>query len=243
MVQNTGQQSRPTRSGGEGTAATCIFKTGDHTGPSEGRTASTAMSAAATSASPTITRSHSTRQASYEPSSVNRPTGAQSSATKPTISSLNSHRSTSRTYTHDATLPSHPVALANVARRDLETSNVGQPSSCQRSSSRDRPSESRQYHRSDSGRAHHRTHSRPGSSRNSTEMSAATTAVPNGATTPVQAENTVERPVPTSHVSSGKRRTSIQTQTGTWALGKTIGQGSMGKVKLAKNLETGEQVK
>jgi hypothetical protein len=34
----------------------------------------------------------------------------------------------------------------------------------------------------------------------------------------------------------------ISTPTGQWALGKTIGAGSMGKVKIAKNMETGEQV-
>lgn len=39
-----------------------------------------------------------------------------------------------------------------------------------------------------------------------------------------------------------RRRTTITTPTGQWALGKTIGAGSMGKVKLAKNTETGEQV-
>ncbi|KAH7388609.1 serine/threonine protein kinase-like protein Kin1 [Pyrenochaeta sp. MPI-SDFR-AT-0127] len=39
-----------------------------------------------------------------------------------------------------------------------------------------------------------------------------------------------------------KRRTTITApSTGTWALGKTIGAGSMGKVKLAKHIETGEQ--
>lgn len=39
-----------------------------------------------------------------------------------------------------------------------------------------------------------------------------------------------------------RRRTTITAPSGQWALGKTIGAGSMGKVKLAKNLETGEQV-
>lgn len=43
-------------------------------------------------------------------------------------------------------------------------------------------------------------------------------------------------------VPQSKRRTTITTSSGQWALGKTIGAGSMGKVKLAKNLETGEQV-
>lgn len=39
-----------------------------------------------------------------------------------------------------------------------------------------------------------------------------------------------------------RRRTMITASSGQWALGKTIGAGSMGKVKLAKNVESGEQV-
>lgn len=47
----------------------------------------------------------------------------------------------------------------------------------------------------------------------------------------------------TTSSSQPKRRTTISAPaTGTWALGKTIGAGSMGKVKLAKNNATGEQV-
>jgi serine/threonine protein kinase len=42
--------------------------------------------------------------------------------------------------------------------------------------------------------------------------------------------------------SAGRRRTTLDTQTGRWGLGKTIGAGSMGKVKLARNLDSGEQV-
>jgi hypothetical protein len=34
----------------------------------------------------------------------------------------------------------------------------------------------------------------------------------------------------------------IATPTGQWSLGKTLGAGSMGKVKVGKHLETGEQV-
>lgn len=45
-----------------------------------------------------------------------------------------------------------------------------------------------------------------------------------------------------NYAQMGRRRTSITTQTGTWQLGKTIGQGSMGKVKVARNAETGETV-
>lgn len=40
----------------------------------------------------------------------------------------------------------------------------------------------------------------------------------------------------------GKSRTTIPAQSGNWILGKTIGAGSMGKVKLARRAEGGEQV-
>lgn len=40
----------------------------------------------------------------------------------------------------------------------------------------------------------------------------------------------------------GRSRTVIPAQTGHWMLGKTIGAGSMGKVKLAKRAEGGEEV-
>jgi hypothetical protein len=42
--------------------------------------------------------------------------------------------------------------------------------------------------------------------------------------------------------SSSRKRAYITCSTGSWQLGKTIGAGSMGKVKLARNQETGEQV-
>lgn len=41
----------------------------------------------------------------------------------------------------------------------------------------------------------------------------------------------------------GRSRTVIPAQTGHWLLGKTIGAGSMGKVKLAKRAEGGEEVR
>ncbi|KAH8598922.1 hypothetical protein B0O99DRAFT_505278 [Bisporella sp. PMI_857] len=45
-----------------------------------------------------------------------------------------------------------------------------------------------------------------------------------------------------SRHSSRKSRTTIPAPTGNWVLGKTIGAGSMGKVKLARRIEGGEQV-
>jgi hypothetical protein len=56
------------------------------------------------------------------------------------------------------------------------------------------------------------------------------------------AASTKSAQAPPASAGQPKRRTMITTPTGQWALGKTIGAGSMGKVKIAKNVETGEQV-
>ena len=61
--------------------------------------------------------------------------------------------------------------------------------------------------------------------------------------TPSSARTAAEPPAQVSGTSTTRKRTEIDAQTGKWSLGKTIGAGSMGKVKLAKNLETGEQVR
>jgi hypothetical protein len=199
------------------------------------------MSTTASSTLPTVVRSQSTHvQAAYASSSSGPPARTRSNAARPTSSSHHSHRSSPRSYPHDTPPTANQAALANVAQRDFEITNVAMPSSSRRSSSRDGQPD----YRSDASRSHQRTSSRPGSSRNSTDMSGATTVV-NGGPTSIPQPATVtysERPQASSQPSSGRRRTSIATSTGTWLLGKTIGQGSMGKVKLAKNLETGEQV-
>ncbi|KAI9839941.1 MAG: hypothetical protein M1819_000133 [Sarea resinae] len=76
-------------------------------------------------------------------------------------------------------------------------------------------------------------------------MSGVAPAAPNGVSTPAQAPPASvehgDRSVPANN-GAAKRRTTITAQTGQWALGRTIGAGSMGKVKLARNIETGEQV-
>jgi len=60
-----------------------------------------------------------------------------------------------------------------------------------------------------------------------------TTVANGGGAAPVATALNLGRP--------GKSRTVIPTQTGNWVLGKTIGAGSMGKVKLAQRVEDGEQ--
>ena len=139
------------------------------------------------------------------------------------------HRSHSQSYRGPPASPQAAQHLAHVARRDFEQTHTAQPPPSHRNSSRDRAGPSR----SDSTRSHHRTSSR--TDRYASIDAAATQQPPT---------NGIVRDA-TSHgmpPASGRRRTTITTSTGTWQLGKTIGAGSMGKVKLAKNQETGEQV-
>jgi hypothetical protein len=129
------------------------------------------------------------------------------------------HRSQSTTSRPTGHAPSRhqQTGLNNVARRDYEQSNVAQEQPSRRSEDPGRPETTRRSH-----------------SRYASDASTASAMPINGVA--ADARPGQSQPV-------NKRRTTITApSTGTWALGKTIGAGSMGKVKLAKNLETGEQV-
>ncbi|KAA6411135.1 MAG: serine threonine kinase Kin1 [Lasallia pustulata] len=195
------------------------------------------MSAAST-ASPAIVRSSSSRRSqAYTAPASDRPLRPQSTAIKSTAQSYSHTRGPSA---------SQQASLAGVARRDYENTNLARPPSSRRSSSRDGSyAAPPPTTRTESTRSTHRNSSRPGHSRYSSDMSQTPTVVANGGSTLGRASS-VSRAQNDGAVqasSSGtKRRTTITAATGDWTLGKTIGQGSMGKVKLAKNLETGEQV-
>ncbi|KAF1946108.1 Pkinase-domain-containing protein [Clathrospora elynae] len=106
--------------------------------------------------------------------------------------------------------------LSNVARRDYEQSNVAQEQPSRRSEDPARTEPSRRPH-----------------SRYASDASTTSAMPTNGVTADAR---------PGQAQANNKRRTTITgPSTGTWALGKTIGAGSMGKVKLAKHAETGEQ--
>jgi serine/threonine protein kinase KIN1/2 len=191
------------------------------------------MSTVASPPSPTVVRSQSTSRS--QPATYSTPP-----APSRTRSTHHSHRSGSRTYSHDTPPIANSAALAQVAQRDFETTNVARPSSSRRSSRDGRPE-----HNTDASRSGRpRTSSRPSSRRNSTDLSTAPTVVASESpsTTHTRPSAHAEPSSASAYPVAGRRRTSITTQTGTWQLGKTIGQGSMGKVKLAKNNETGEQV-
>ncbi|TVY71318.1 Protein kinase kin1 [Lachnellula suecica] len=163
------------------------------------------------------------RNASRRTQSSSTSSRSQSTRTKPAVPP-SPHRTHS---SHHRTSSRHGAVEEILPQANYETSNVAQAH--RRSSSKDRPS------RTDSSRSasghHHRSHH----SRHPSDMS---TAVANGGgpapvVTP-QESRTSGR--------SGKSRTTIPAQTGNWVLGKTIGAGSMGKVKLARRPEGGEQV-
>ena len=171
----------------------------------------------------------------YRRTASNRPSASQ---VTPSVSDVQARPMSS----------SQQASLAGVARRDYETTNVARPPSSRRSSSRDRSNAAPPPKRTESTRDTRRTSGRPGGhSRNSSHMDPkrqAASVGPSGSSqTPSSARTPAEPPTQVSGTSTTRKRTEIDAQTGKWSLGKTIGAGSMGKVKLAKNLETGEQVR
>lgn len=173
------------------------------------------MSSAAAPASPAVVRSSSTSRRSGE-----RPNRSQPAASRPAAPAQAPAPALAPARHHQPPPPppQQQPALANVTRRDYDQPSVAHDPPVRRSEEPPRPDSSR------------RTHSRYASD------ASTTSAMPiNGVA--VDARTVQQQPV-------NKRRTTITAPaTGTWALGKTIGAGSMGKVKLAKNVETEEQVR
>lgn len=199
------------------------------------------MSATSTAA-PTLMRSSSRRQQSYSAPTNERPHRSSSNATRPPTTPNTNPRIAPQPHSTDRPNSSAQQAqLANVVRRDYETTNVARPPSSRRSSSRERSYAAPPPKRTDSTRDTRRQSGNPGHSRTSSHVSPAV-QVANGAssTTPIRVPPT--DPAAQSGGATAKRRTTIPAQTGQWSLGKTIGAGSMGKVKLATNLESREQV-
>lgn len=196
------------------------------------------MATTASNASPSLGRSTSSSHnppSSYGPVSPAPPSRSRSTNQRSATSSHH-HRSASKGQTQETPPTSDQAALVNVARRDFETTNVARPSSSRRNSRDGRSEQNGQSSRRG------RTGSRSGSRRNSQDLTAPS-VVANGTSHAVQPPpiSSTDRHAQQTYAAVGRRRTSITTHTGTWSLGKTIGQGSMGKVKLAKNTETGEQ--
>lgn len=193
------------------------------------------------STSPTVVRSHSTSSRPPRPAQTDLPHRTRSVAVRSSNSSQpppQNQYSHAKTPSHDRRPPSNYAALDSVARRDFEASNAARmPSRRDPSSERsqERPSTAT---RTESTRRHQRNPSTQSHQRERSDIVG--TAAPDHAADSSQ-HATGTHGTPTAAVQP-RRRTTITTPTGQWALGKTIGAGSMGKVKLAKNMETGEQV-
>lgn len=188
------------------------------------------MSAAAP-ASPAVIRTSSTSRRSQ-----GIPHRAQSTTTRPsTNSSSTPQRTLSHSHAHGRPPSSQQANIANVARRDFEQQNLAQPPSSRRSESREGPNPPLTPSRADSIKsgAHQPPH--PRHTRYASDASTTNSATP-------QTSSRTSAAAPPSSSNRG-RRTTIEAPTGLWALGKTIGAGSMGKVKLAQNAETREQVR
>lgn len=69
----------------------------------------------------------------------------------------------------------------------------------------------------------------------------ASTVAHNAGPAPVQPAAAAADPRASASATKARSRTTIPTQSGKWILGKTIGAGSMGKVKLAKKEDSSEQ--
>ncbi|KAI4170436.1 MAG: hypothetical protein LQ343_004939 [Gyalolechia ehrenbergii] len=199
------------------------------------------MSAAST-APPTLMRSSSRRQQSYSAPTNERLHRSSSNATRPPAAPNTIPRTAQQPLTSDRPPSSAQQAqLATVASRDYETTNVARPPSSRRSSSRERSYAAPPPKRTESTRDTRRQSGNPAHSRTSSHVSPAV-PVANGPSSTTPSKAPAADPAAQGSGGAARRRTTIPAQTGQWSLGKTIGAGSMGKVKLAKNLETGEQV-
>jgi hypothetical protein len=177
-----------------------------------------------TTKTPTVVRSHSTTsRPSRAPSDLPHRTRSvavrSSNTTQPPTPTNLSH---SKTPSQDRRPPSNHTALEGAARRELEASNVTRMP--RRETSSDRSQERPSTARTETGRRHQRNPSTQSRQRDSVDM------LPSSASQlPPQHATATSTPA-----AAPRRRTTITTPTGQWALGKTIGAGSMGKVKLAK---------
>jgi hypothetical protein len=169
----------------------------------------------------------------------------------PDAASARVHRTPSNSARHAAAQPSSGrshahsnghSAAPSTARRDFETAGAPAPADSGRSASRDRGTTTQYPTRSDSLRAGPTQGS--GSGHRERRYASIDATSSHG---PAPPPGPPTNGMAADHRGAGvapapRKRTYVTCSTGTWMLGKTIGQGSMGKVKLAKNQDTGEQV-
>ncbi|KAI0477815.1 hypothetical protein GGR56DRAFT_665622 [Xylariaceae sp. FL0804] len=180
-------------------------------------------------------------------------TTTTTAATATPATSTTPHRVTSSSHHHrhhsrQSSSSARPVQDI-LPQQDYETSNVAHQS--KRSHSRDRPpavsrgSDSKPVHRRASSRSSHHHHPHhPQQQQPEMAGSAAAAAAVNNAAHSAAVPPVMQAAADARATGAKQRtsRTSIPTQSGKWILGRTIGAGSMGKVKLARKEDGTEQV-
>lgn len=200
---------------------------------------STAISSAPEAAHPSPSRAPSYGAPSRSQSTRLRPPTSSAPVTAgngtPPHRAASHHQSSNRQPSTSAARPAQDILPHEEYAN--ETTNVASQHKSKRSSSKDRPPAS-------SSQPHRRNSQRSNSSRTPGQPDMAT-AASNGAPAPVPHGVADARVAAAAGggPKQGRSRTTIPTQSGKWILGKTIGAGSMGKVKLAKKEESNEQVR
>lgn len=173
------------------------------------------------------------------PSSRGQTARSHSTRSRPPPPSATSPQRAASTSNHHSRQSSSTRPIQDILpQNDYETSNVGQYS--KRSSSRDAPSSTTRT--TDPSRPQRRgsTRSNHNPQPPQPDMPVNATVVNNAGPAPVNHGTADARPPAAAKPS--RSRTTIPTQSGKWILGKTIGAGSMGKVKLARKEDGSEQV-
>lgn len=182
-------------------------------------------------------RSYSTRRdPSHQPS---RPSTATSATANSASASASAAAARSSSHHRRASSSHRSANQVPPPQHDYGTTRIASHS--KRSPSRDLPrgpDPNRPHRRSSSRSSHPRSHHPP-------DMPSAAAA---GAAPPSSSHGRSSHAgtdaQPSSHGTKQSRsRTTIPTQSGKWILGKTIGAGSMGKVKLARKEDGSEQVR
>ncbi|KAH6688229.1 kinase-like domain-containing protein [Verticillium dahliae] len=191
-------------------------------------------------------RSYSTRsrQPPVVPTSSGQPL-QRAASTSTSITSRHQRHPSSQSHSRQpsATRPIQDVLAHH--EYDRETTNVATYS--MRSSARDKDRDRDSEQTPSAPRGDHTRPQRRSSTKSTTnnrrqmqhEMAANSTVANSGGPTPVSDS----RGPSSSTTKQGRGRTTIPTSSGKWILGKTIGAGSMGKVKLARKEDGPEQVR
>ncbi|KAI1380175.1 hypothetical protein F4677DRAFT_406061 [Hypoxylon crocopeplum] len=187
-------------------------------------------------------RSHSTRSRPTSSTAASPPQQHSSAQPQPphrSASASTSHHHSNHHRHHSRQTSSSGRPLQDILpQQDYETSNVvtahHQP---KRSSSKDRPPVSRG---TDSKGVHRRSSTR--STHAQSDMAGPTAVANNAGPAAIPPVMQAAADARATGARQKTSRTSIPTQSGKWILGKTIGAGSMGKVKLARKEDGSEQV-